>query len=411
MLRFIKKLDYLNLYICFFPFAVIFRSFILNSYIILASLIFIFFYLQKKIKINKYYKTIIKYFFLFFLYIFILSFFSIEPIIALKSSFSQIRFILFSLFIIFFLKEIKINLIFRTYLIILVLISLDGLIQFMFGANLFGLNVSNYTSYYRVSGIFGDELILGAFLTYLGIPVLGYYYSNFSNLNNKKKILLIIVSFILWFVIFISGERINFLVFSLFIALLLFYFLNIKRTIIVITIGILIFSGFVSYHEKLNEKYSHFKNIIVNFEDSSYGYIYTRTLSVWLDRPIFGTGLKNYRYNCDKKYPYDEKVHKHPTCQTHPHNFILEMLTETGVIGTILFSIFFISALNINVFHIKKFYNRKFLTMYSSLFVLMIYFFPIKSSGSFFSTFNASLFWFNFSIFIFYVNKYFIKNK
>jgi O-antigen ligase len=281
----------------------------------------------------------------------------------------------------------------------------------MFGANLFGLNVSNYTSYYRVSGIFGDELILGAFLTYLGIPVLGYYYSNFSNLNNKKKILLIIVSFILWFVIFISGERINFLVFSLFIALLLFYFLNIKRTIIVITIGILIFSGFVSYHEKLNEKYSHFKNIIVNFEDSSYGYIYTRTLSVWLDRPIFGTGLKNYRYNCDKKYPYDEKVHKHPTCQTHPHNFILEMLTETGVIGTILFSIFFISALNINVFHIKKFYNRKFLTMYSSLFVLMIYFFPIKSSGSFFSTFNASLFWFNFSIFIFYVNKYFIKNK
>jgi hypothetical protein len=47
---------------------------------------------------------------------------------------------------------------------------------------------TNYTSYYRVSGIFGDELILGAFLTYLGIPVLGYYYSNFSNLNNKKKI-------------------------------------------------------------------------------------------------------------------------------------------------------------------------------------------------------------------------------
>lgn len=411
MLKFIKKLDYLSLYISLFPLAIILRSFTLNSYIVLASLIFIFFYLKKKIKINKYYIRIFKYFFLFFLYIFILSFFSIEPIKALKSSLSQIRFIFFSFFVIFFLKEVNINIIFRIFLIILVFVSLDGLVQFVFGTNLLGFNVANYTPYYRVSGIFRDELILGAFLTYLGIPVLGYYYSNLANLDNKEKILLSTFSFVLWFVIFISGERINFLVFSLFIALLSLYFFNLKKTIIVITIGIVIFSGFVGYHEKLHEKYSHFKNIIVNFENSNYGYIYSRAISVWLDRPIFGTGLENYRYNCDRKYPYNKKVHEHPTCQTHPHNFILEMLTETGVIGTILFSVFFTSIFSINIFNIKKFYNRKYLVMYSSLFVLIMYLFPIKSAGSFFSTFSASLFWFNFSLFVFYVNKYFINNK
>ena len=48
------------------------------------------------------------------------------------------------------------------FLIIILFIIFDSIIQFLIGTNLFGQEIQNH----RVSGIFGNELVLGSFLLY-----------------------------------------------------------------------------------------------------------------------------------------------------------------------------------------------------------------------------------------------------
>ena len=58
---------------------------------------------------------------------------------------------------------------------------------------------------------------------------------------------------------------------------------------------------------------------------------------IFKDNPIFGVGIKNFRYECQKsqyKYAY--------SCTTHPHNTYLQLLAETGIIGFSFVFLFFI---------------------------------------------------------------------
>ena len=74
----------------------------------------------------------------------------------------------------------------------------------------------------------------------------------------------------------------------------------------------------------------------------------------------------------------------------HPHNYYLEILTETGLIGFTIISVLFIYILYLG------FYKKYFLTQNQEdylitpfLFLFFIEIFPIKSTGSF-TTGNAS---------------------
>ena len=82
-----------------------------------------------------------------------------------------------------------------------------------------------------------------------------------------------------------------------------------------------------------------------NYKDYSFftGHlpIYITSIDLFLDKPLLGGGIKSYRNNCVKKVHLPNRV-----CENHPHNFILEILNDTGLIGLIL--IFYI------VFHLVK---------------------------------------------------------
>ena len=56
------------------------------------------------------------------------------------------------------------------------------------------------------------------------------------------------------------------------------------------------------------------------------------SLRIFNDNKIFGSGPRSYRNVCD--------IHKinRFSCDTHPHNYYLQLLSETGIIG-ILFLI------------------------------------------------------------------------
>ena len=77
-------------------------------------------------------------------------------------------------------------------------------------------------------------------------------------------------------------------------------------------------------------------------------------------------------------------------------SYYLELLVEVGLIGTSLLIIFFIILLKDSYYFLKK-YNQKTNAEIAFIipFVIVIFLeiWPIKSSGSFFTTWNATSIW------------------
>ena len=154
----------------------------------------------------RYFYNIYSIFFLvFFVYIILNSIFSSLPKVSLLSSGFYFRFYLFSL-IVWYLFEYEEKfkiLLYRTLLITILFINLDTIFQYFYGFDFFGYESLNH----RLTGPFGDELIVGSYLSKT-IPVLislGYY------INKKNYNLLFGLLTLSVMTTFLSGERCTFL--------------------------------------------------------------------------------------------------------------------------------------------------------------------------------------------------------
>ena len=91
-----NRFNFDEIFIIFFPIAILLRSGLLNLYIITGCLIFIYRIFNRKEKIfNIDLRNILIIFLIFIFYIFLLSFFSINTDKSLQSAFSQLRLIFF----------------------------------------------------------------------------------------------------------------------------------------------------------------------------------------------------------------------------------------------------------------------------------------------------------------------------
>ena len=107
-------------------------------------------------------------------------------------------------------------------------------------------------------------------------------------------------------------------------------------------------------------------------------------------------GNKKFRYYCHKRPNIKENFslssNYKMVCNMHPHNYYLEILTETGVVGFLIiisfFSVIFYKSLIRKYFLKSNLYYNHIITPFIFLFVVEI--FPVKSTGSFFTTGNAT---------------------
>ena len=78
----------------------------------------------------------------------------------------------------------------------------------------------------------------------------------------------------------------------------------------------------------------------INFFTEIHQKHYSSAFKMFKNNPIFGVGPKMFRVECK-----NEKYKVKGACATHPHNFYIQLLSETGIIGFIfLFSSFIITS-------------------------------------------------------------------
>ena len=377
-------------------------------------------------------ENILKIFLIFWLYIVIISFFSIEKLISLKSSFFYFRFGLYTLAIIYFLNSVSnsIEIIYKVYKYTLIFVILDSFYQIFAGKDIFGLKPNN-ADLMRISGPFGDKFILGSFLQKI-LPVFIYLIMKITKKDNKIKLsdfIILILSIVL---IYRSGDRSALgliLIFSIIFFLINKYLrINIiKIFFIFLIISVLVtiqnprifertfsdtlgqFKG--KYYEKFLEKdlnETKLDFMIFSFHHQTH---YSTALRMFLDKPIFGHGPKSFRFKC-KNFEFNPardvsnsfgETRKSYGCSTHPHNTYLQLLSETGIIGfSFIFFLFIYFAFKI-LYLIKK--NKK-KYLYNPLLVgIFINLWPIVPTGNFFNNWISMIYFIPISFYLYEIKK------
>ena len=417
-----KKKIY-NYIIIFFPILLVIGSAAVNIFLVLSSFFIILELLKKNVHLRNIYLIFVS-FLIYYAYLIIISFFAENSLIALKSSISQIRFLLFSFFIYLHFDAKKyLNTLILVWSLILLLVSADTILQFLTGMDVFGYKAEGYVKegrnfldpkVGRLSGPFGDELVVGAFLAKLSPPIVMYLimtnkYKNFYNLN-------IVFIVLVYLSIILSGERTSFIIFTLCLALSFYLKDKIKFLIFFLISTLLIFTIYC-FNNYSNKRINETINIAKDISSSSYGRIYESSFEVWKQNLLFGVGLKNYNQNCLKlEDPEPEKFHKFCS-PNHSHNFILQILSETGIVGLLLFYGFIFSIFHKfrqkNIKEIKKNNKENYnYFIFGSSYLLLYSITPnIIPSGSFFTSWNGSFFWLQLGFLLNFFNRYEDSNK
>tara|TARA_A100001015_G_scaffold273023_1_gene328070 strand:+ start:991 stop:2247 length:1257 start_codon:yes stop_codon:yes gene_type:complete len=403
--NFFKNLNIYEKIILLFPFCVVAGSAITNIYLVLVSFVFIFsIFKDKNFYFGKDFYWILFYF-IFILYCISISFFATDFYNSLRASVGQFRFILFSLFIVFLFKDIKkLNFLINLWFFLVLAIVFDVLFQDIFKFNIIGIPIS-YGG--RPSSFFGHEIIAGSFIVYIFIPIIFFFTNKFIEGETKNKIKYILVYSIVFYAVILTGERLALIMLVGATLLNIVYFLRLFQIILALFFLLLFVILAYQFNEMFQNRINLMYEVLSNFYHSSWGRIYESSYMLFKENYISGVGLKNYRVDCD--FQIDPRpTHSAQFCSTHPHNFFLEILSETGLIGFLIFTLFF-------VFVIKRLskiinFNHKNSNLLNfargSLVILAIYVWPIKTSGSFFSTFNGSFFWFNLGLSILIIKNF-----
>jgi O-antigen ligase len=388
------------LFICL-PLLLITGPFLSDLAISLISLIYIFYiFYTKDFRIfkNRWFQFLL----IFWIYISLNSFFNNLNSDSIRISLTYFRFIFF-IFAISFLLLIKKNNLrnfFFSLLFCFVILIFDGFIQFFFGHNLLGFNLVQGP---RVSSFFGDDLILGSYLSRLFPLLLGIYI--FIYKKEKSQFLeysLILIMILSGVIIFLSGERTALFYFILSNIFLIFFLKNFKRlrffslciSTLIIIISVLFNPSIkermvdLTFEElQINKNETDFflndlDNIVI-FTDQHTQH-YKSAFRIYKDNLIFGVGIKNFRKIChEKKYKISEI-----SCSTHPHNTYIQLLAELGTIGFLLISFLFFYFIGL-IFRILKDENLSDSSLkdfYLCLIIsILISLWPISPSGNFFN--------------------------
>ncbi len=406
-----SKEKILSILIGTLPISFIFGTFIVNINILSIIIGGLFIYLKgNRFKLNQIDSLII----LFFAYILFTSFYNTFEINFLQPNDKKEYYILNkSLFFLRYLllylsirilienKLLNFKIIFYFFSSTVIFVILDVILQFFIGKDIFGF-VSPYS--HKYTGPFNDEAIAGGFIQRFSLFIFFSFilYSSIK-ITSFKIYILSLLFFITVISIIFSGNRMPLMLFMFSIFLILITNKTLKQYLFQILIFMFFISlitinsssaiknyykTFYSQSEKIISLYSYrITGIGSDLPLSmrpSYIFEFDAGISTFKLNKFIGGGIKSFRFNCPKRKITSKD---RTTCNMHPHNYFLEILTDLGLVGFLMF----IAIIILVLFKAyKKLINSDNKYIFSPFFyIFLMEIFPFKSSGSFFTTNNS----------------------
>ena len=325
-----------------------------------------------------------------------------------KSAIFFFRFPIFSIAIWYVLKTYNVfsKKIVFLYSLFLLIIIIDALIQYYYGKNILGYEILSN----RISSFFGNELILGSFLIRV-IPIfLVYLIMTDSIKENKTNIFYSLIISFSFVIVYLSGERTSFFLLILFFLTLFILSKYLRKLIIFIMISSIALSLIITKlqtNNQLNASNRMFQktyqqiigdgkntieskkklfNKVYIFSHDHHGH-YLLAYKIFKDYPVFGSGVKGFRYLCRNKIYILEN---NEGCSTHPHNTYIQILASNGIIGFSLIIFAFIYILR-EIFLCKKKLNSQIIfdknELSKGVILLSIFMnlWPLVPTGNFFN--------------------------
>jgi len=387
------------------PATLLMPSLILNAWTIIISIIFISnLYLKKEYKIfdNNFFYLLIFFWISLIINLFFTS--DLNNSILRALGFSKFIIFVYALKYVLTFKKFRYEkLIYKIWSTIFCLVTLDLLFQYIFGFNTLGFK-SPWNL--RLGGFLNEELKIGHYYYAFVLLAISYF---ISSAKNNNIIYLLIILFLTTSLLI--GERSNFIKMLLMIIffILLLNYKNFLKKIIIFIFGFLIFVMSVSLNEMLKYRYYDTlaqpifdKGITEYMNETQYGAHYKTAIKIFKNYPFFGVGLKNFRKESPKDIYEDNTPSNNARSATHPHQLHLEFLSETGIFGYFIFLIFIIYSL---VLSVKNYLNTKNKYQLASILFVIVSILPLIPSGSFFTSYGATIFWINYAIMISYQKK------
>ena len=400
--KYLKFKYIINLLIAILPLSFIAGNLIINLnvlLIILSSLIFfnLDFFKFKYYRVDK----LLIIFFFYSLFVGILNFYNFPETNNKFVTENLIKSIVFFRYLLLYFSIriiLKNNLLnFKIFYVVSTLcvlfVSLDLIFQLISGSDIFG----NIKTSYKLSGPFGSEEIAGSYLQRFSIFSF-FLFASYIGFKNKNKLIFILSVYfaLIFFSVLISGNRMPTILFLLMFAILFLYEKKLRKyTLLYILLSLILFIIIFKFSPQITNYTLHFINRALEIFVSLYDVILGKELAVtntyikefytgynvWIENFFLGVGINAFHINCAKTISY---------CASHPHNYYLEILSELGIIGFFLIVTIFTKALLMIDYknHINSNFNNNLIYPFILLFIVEI--FPFKTSGSFFTTGNAT---------------------
>lgn len=328
---------------------------------------------------------------LFWSYLLLVSALAIEPGESFGRALPFIRFILFAAALQHWLLIDRHGI--KTFLAVLAaavgFVILDCLYQYITGVDILGKTAEGA---FRLSGPFNND-VAGTFIAKTSLPLLGWWFAWSITRGHLSWLVGGTLAALIGAVIMLTGERMALGTYGFGLALMVICIKEVRLPLILT--GLVALAGLgatIATNPTLHERYiGHTLNDVDDFWSGRYGIIIVKAFKVWQEEPLTGVGLKNFRLTCETPN-FDHQGPVDSWCFTHPHNPYMELLSETGSLGLLLFLL----VIGLVLRDLSAGWQRTrpdFPLAVAASASLILFLWPLLLSKSLFSNWNGMLLW------------------
>jgi len=264
-------------------------------------------------------------------------------------------------------------------------LAADACLQYAAGRDIIGNPVNGN----RLTAFFGSPKV-GATLSWLFLPAAMFF------LREGKKAWAALYGGLCFTAVLLSGDRFALLAVLFGFAFITVFSPAIRKAAIFGWLALaLIAAGAMTVSPEIYRRQVESTAwVIGNFPKTSYGLIWKSAIDIAREKPLFGAGIRNFRFVCpDPRYGPEQETKNSPRrCAQHAHNIYLEWLAEGGGIGLLgLLAFVFLVFARLTKNMPDSGGDR--LVYTGILATLIMRFWPLASTTSFFNNWAAIPLW------------------